>query len=176
MLALLIVILLCFFGAAYYRKLYRKQKTAHELHGEVVSFAEFTGWRGQSGWKWYELTVEAEGKTYKIRTDNTKAKRYRKQKDIVILVPETELAFAVLTEYPQWQQLAAADPEGAAEVEAAAKRLDAKIASPDAPGYPTDVIIREDKKKAWHIWFLFIAGVCFTLLLILAILGELLVS
>lgn len=86
----MILAFLCVCGAVYYRRLYRSQQNAEELRGEVVAFETYRGWRGQEGWKYYELIVEANGKSYKIRTDNTKAKKYQIGSEVTILVPEND--------------------------------------------------------------------------------------
>lgn len=170
--ALVFITILCFCGAWHYHKLYRRQKTAQELRGEVVSFAEYRGWRGQSGWKYYELIVEADGQTYKIRTDNTKAKKYRRQHDVVILVPEIEPIFGRTAEHPDFRRAAAQEPEGAAKTEQMLRQMDQMIARSDQCAYPTQVIIREDRKKAWQVWFLTITGVCFAVLLVISVIAE----
>lgn len=170
--ALIFITVLCFLGAWHYHKLYRLQKTAQELRGEVVSFAEYRGWRGQSGWKYYELIVEADGKTYKIRTDNTKARKYRKQRDVVILVPEIEPVFGKFAEHPDFRHAAEQDPEGAAKAEQALRQMDEMIARSDHSAYPTQIIIREDRKQAWQVWFLTAAGVCFAALLLIYVISE----
>lgn len=171
--ALVFLILLCFFGAAHYQRLYKQQKTARKLHGEALSVQEYYGWHGNAGVRYYELIVAAEGKHYKIRTANPKAKRYRKRRDVVILVPEIEPVLMQFTESKSWQREAARDPEGAARTAEALRQTDEKIFWDDTPGQPTHVIIQEDRKSAWQIWFLWIAGGCFSLLLILLVIAEL---
>ena len=87
--AFILIIGLCFYGAHHYRLRINRLKNAEELRAEVLSWNQYTGWSGRTGWKYYELIVRAEnGKTYKIQTDNSKARKYKKRTDIVILVPE----------------------------------------------------------------------------------------
>ena len=164
MILLLTIALICFWSAWHYRILCLKQRAGEELHARVISFETFKGWRGQAGWKYYEIIVEAEnGATYKIRTDNTKAKKYQKHpEDIVIIVPEGERVFGKLTDSPSFQRLAAQDSQTAAQFATEMTQID-QLINQDRSNYPTAVIIKEDQKKMWQVWVLAIAGFWFTI-------------
>lgn len=59
-------------------------KNAHELAGEVISFEKHSS----NNQTVYNIEVLAEdGKTYNVSSSNGKAKKYKKQRDIIIIVP-----------------------------------------------------------------------------------------
>ena len=148
--AFIIIIALCFVGAHYYRKRINGLKNAEELHAEIISWNQFTGWRGQPGWKYYELIVRAEnGKTYKITTDNSKAKKYKKRTDVTILVP----------------------PGALSAEEAAQSQEPVEFKQTLIPEH-TAVAIKEAAEKPWNYWFLLISGIVFSLLFVTVVIGT----
>lgn len=84
-------------GAFRYRKGIRQSGVSKAITGEVVSFQKYNDPR-QIGWHIYELIVEADGHTYRIVTDSTKAKKYRKRQTAVILTHENDPVSAILKE------------------------------------------------------------------------------
>lgn len=168
MFAFLLLIGLCFYGAHHYRARLAGLKTAEELHGEVVSWNQYSGWRGQPGWKYYELIVNAEnGRTYKIVTENKKARKYRSRTDIVILVPYgADPAAYAETGLPRPDSIIRPlDEIGSA--------LNAPL--PVSPVYlvpsPTAVTIKEAAEKPWNYWFLLISGIVFSLFFVVCVIG-----
>ncbi len=89
MILLLILAGLCIYTAYAYNKK-RKFYLEHgrEISGEVLFFEKRRGWKGQKNYPYYMLKVAAEGREYLIETDNSKARKYGKQTDIVLFVPE----------------------------------------------------------------------------------------
>ena len=190
MLAFILLIGLCFYGAHHYRLRIDRLKNAEELRGEVLSWNQYTGWGGRTGWKYYELIVRAEnGKTYKIQTDNSKARKYKKRTDIVILVPEgaksaEEAAVPNMPETPLSEHafFKNAEAEGrAADVEPLRRSmamLDSMAAAPmpQPPQYlvpkETAVAIREAAERPWNYWFLLISGIVFSLIFVMCIIGA----
>ena len=190
MLAFILLIGLCFYGAHHYRLRIDRLKNAEELRGEVLSWNQYTGWGGRTGWKYYELIVRAEnGKTYKIQTDNSKARKYKKRTDIVILVPEgaksaEEAAVPNMPETPLSEHafFKNAEAEGrAADVEPLRRSmamLDSMAAAPmpQPPQYlvpkETAVAIREAAERPWNYWFLLISGIVFSLIFVMCIVGA----
>lgn len=82
---ILIVEILCIKnGISSYKQMRFYKENAEEAEGEVVLWNERSGRSGI----YYELEVEANGKTYKITTSNPKAKKYRKKSRIIILAPD----------------------------------------------------------------------------------------
>ena len=145
--AFLLIIGLCFFGAHHYRKRITALKSAEELHAEILSWNQYTGWRNQAGWKYYELIVRAEnGGTYKIVTDNSKAKKYKNRTDVTILVP----------------------PGALSAEEAGQSQTPVEVSQSMIPA-PSAVTIKEAAEKPWNYWFLLIAGIVFSLLFAIGI-------
>ncbi|MBR6420922.1 MAG: hypothetical protein IKS42_11345 [Oscillospiraceae bacterium] len=89
MILLLILAGLCIYTAYAYNKK-RKFYLEHgrEIAGEVLFFEKRRGWKGQKNFPYYMLKVAAEGREYLIETNNPKARKYGKQTDIVLFVPE----------------------------------------------------------------------------------------
>lgn len=189
--AFILIIGLCFYGAHHYRLRIDRLKNAEELRAEVLSWNQYTGWGGRTGWKYYELIVRAEnGRTYKIQTDNSKARKYKKRTDIVILVPEgaqsaEEAAVphppeTLLSEHAFFQK---AEAEGhAAEVEPLRRSMQmldsmASVPMPQQPQYlvpkETAVAIKEAAERPWNYWFLLISGIVFSLIFVVCIIGAL---
>lgn len=72
----------------YYKKVKLYLEHGREVAGEVLFFEKRRGWKGQNNYPYYMLKVAAEGREYLIETKNSKARKYGKQTDIVIFVPE----------------------------------------------------------------------------------------
>ena len=73
---------------AYYKKLKFYLEHGREVAGEVLFFEKRRGWKGRKYYTYYMLKVAAEGREYLIETNNPKARKYGKQTDIVLFVPE----------------------------------------------------------------------------------------
>ncbi len=161
MLILIILAAACFVGAFYYKRLIAQQSDAECLHGEVVSFQTYRGWRGQEGWKYYEIIAEAGGRHYKIRTDNSKAKKYAKQRDITFYVPVG----------------AVGDEEFVGGQSAAQYSNDllqsAQMRPDNGTARPTAVYLYEDRKKKWQFWFLIAAGIGFSAMTVIFVIDAL---
>lgn len=149
MFVLIVITAVCFLGAFYYKRLLRQQSDAECIQGEVVSFQTYRGWHGQEGWKYYEIIAEANGRHYKIRTDNTKAKKYQKQRDITFYVPVGTVS----------------DEEFVGEHQASQNDSDLlnqpQVQPFSGTARPTAVYLIEDRKKNWQFWFLIVAGIVF---------------
>ncbi|MCQ2407559.1 MAG: hypothetical protein MJ065_03410 [Oscillospiraceae bacterium] len=161
MLILILLTVTCFIGAFYYKRLIDQQTDAECLHGEVVSFETYRGWRGQDGWKYYEIIADANGRHYKIRTDNSKAKKYAKQREITFYVPVG----------------AVGDEEfvgGQPAAQYSSNLLQGTQMQPvNGTARPTAVYLSEDRKKKWQFWFLIVAGICFAAITILFVIAAL---
>lgn len=72
----------------YYKKVKLYLEHGREVAGEVLFFEKRRGWKGKNNYPYYMLKVAAEGREYLIETKNSKARKYGKQTDIVIFVPE----------------------------------------------------------------------------------------
>ena len=161
MIALILLIALCYYGAYSYhkkRKFYRDHGV--EVTGEVVFFEKRRGWKGQKGWRYYLLKVVANGQDYLIETDNSKARKYEKNPQITLLVPET---LENPMKSPEFQQLemTAHSPEERQQLEALymqSEQMERDLESINTRMRSNFAIIKEDLPSAAGVWFLGIFG------------------
>lgn len=84
---------LCFFGAHYYRLQKKTYETkSREVNAIVVSWQKYKKDMGKYKETWYCLEVQtSDGQMYRIETPNRKARKYKENNYIVILVPMVTL-------------------------------------------------------------------------------------
>ncbi|MBQ8961682.1 MAG: hypothetical protein IJ071_10805 [Ruminococcus sp.] len=179
-----VIIILLAIGAwysAYYCKKQRKfyDMRSREVAGEVISWDKHIGSSGRFKETYYDIEVLAEnGETYRISTTNPKAGKYKKKREIVLLVPcdpggesgdtmESLIAkerSGTITDQ-EFEQLCALREIKEAKQEAAAELVETSRQL---------TIIKEDKKSGGEYWLSVGTGIFLTAFAVLWIVAEIL--
>lgn len=76
----------------------RRYRDAVTLRGTVTGWDCFRGWKGSMERRYYEISVMTDKGSCLIRTNSRKARKYRKIKDITVLVTEPKGVWETLAQ------------------------------------------------------------------------------